>query len=382
MSSIGVMLGGSTMYPSIGIDFLQGIRSCLSFHLQTDINLSVFPIGYGTKEDEIYKQAEKFLLSENVDAVVLYADDRHATILSPLFKAAGKLLIISNAGANYPTASEQHDHILFHSLNDNLHSFLTGRLCAMRSQQKTAMVATSYYDGGYQHCHAMSESFMSKGGEITYNFVSHFKKEAFTIYPLAGFVQNNPDVKDLLCLYCGDMARFFYKDMIELQQQFDLRLYGSPLMFDSTPGDFAEAKPSIPPITGYTGWVSSLNNPHNLAFMEHFQNETGKEANLFALQGWEVGLLTTEFFLHRADKKNTQAAIAAMKQQTRSSPRGTLRIHSSNEVLAPAWLVNASGQMNVTVTDCIENPSDIWDEMIAQVPTTQFSSWQNTYLCI
>jgi hypothetical protein len=228
----------------------------------------------------------------------------------------------------------------------------------------------------------MSEAFMSKGGQIAYNFVSHFKKEAFTTHPLAGFIQNNPEVKDLLCLYCGDMARFFYKDMVELQQQFDLRLYGSPLMFDSTPGDFTEARPSVPPITGYTGWVSSLDNSDNLAFIDHFQKETGKEANLFTLQGWEVGLLATEFFQYYADKKNTQTAIAAMKLQTRNSPRGTLRIHSSNAVLAPAWLVSASGQMNVTVTGCIEDPTEIWDEMVAQVPDKDFSSWQNTYLCI
>jgi branched-chain amino acid transport system substrate-binding protein len=382
MSSIGVLLAGSTLYPSVGIDFLQGIKSCLSFHDSAEIQVSAFPIGYGIDEKEIYRQAEKFLLSDNVDAVVLYADDRHADMLSPLFMAAGKLLIVVNAGANYPVASNHHDHTLFHSMNDNVHSLLTGRLCAMESTGKTASLATSYYDGGYHHCHAMADSFARNGGEIRYNFVSHHKKEVFTTQPLAAFITANPSVKDLLCLYCGDMARLFYKELITLQQQFELRLYGSPMMFDITPGDFAEPEPSVPAIKGYTGWIPSLNNQHNRDFIGHFEKETGKKANLFALQGWETALLLLEYLQLQSRGMNTAAAIDEMKNKPRNSPRGSLRIHPTHTVLGPAYLVNANGQMEITVIDCIEDISPAFLEMRTYIPDTVFSTWRNTYLCI
>ena len=91
--------------------------------------------------------------------------------------AAGKLLVITNAGAHYPPTGTTYNNTLFHSLNHNLYSFMTGRLCG--NDTKKAIAATSYYDGGYQHCHAMATAYTTAGGDIQFNFVSHYKKQEF-----------------------------------------------------------------------------------------------------------------------------------------------------------------------------------------------------------
>src|SRR5688572_33111890 len=115
MPAIGILLPGSTLYPSIGIDFSQGVRAYFKCHGMNDLTLHNFPIGYGLNENDIYKQAEKFLLADDVDVVIAYANDHIAKKLSPLFAAAGKLLIITNAGANYPGSPTSFTNTLFHS---------------------------------------------------------------------------------------------------------------------------------------------------------------------------------------------------------------------------------------------------------------------------
>jgi branched-chain amino acid transport system substrate-binding protein len=380
MPAIGILLPGSTLYPSIGIDFLQGVRSCLKLNDASDIVLHNVPVGYGINEAEVVAQTEKLLFTHDVDVVLAYADHRLAQKLSPLVAAAGKLLVITNAGAQYPPTGTTYNNTLFHSLNHNLYSFMTGQLCS--NDTKKAIAATSYYDGGYQHCHAMATAYTTAGGDIQFNFVSHYKKQEFNLNLLAAFIQNNPAVNALLCLYSGDIARCFYEQIAPLQQQFDLQLYGSPMLFDNTPGDFKETDPYVREIKGYTGWLPSLDNEHNNRFTNFFQKEHNKAANLFSLQGWETALLIYAFLQQQAKGATVTGAMEYIKKEGAQSPRGQLRITDGYAVTAPAYRVTATGNLEVQVQEVVEDCTAVWDEMISQIPDTAFTTWNNTYLCI
>lgn len=382
MPTIGILLPGSTLYPSIGIDLLLGLRSCFNFHQFTDVDIQVSTIGFGLKEDEIYNEAEKFLLINNADAVVVFAEDYHANKLSPLFAAAGKLLMISNAGANYPIPSTKINHTIFHSLNDCLCAFLTGKYCASKEGGYEAIMATSFFDGGYRHSHAMNNAFVLSGGEIRHNFVSHYKKEEFNTDALAAYIKENTGTRKLMTVFSGDMARFFYKKMEPVQKEFNLQWYGSPMMFDCTAGDFEEPKPYIQSISGYTSWVPVLDNESNREFKNFYLEQHGKDPNLFSMQGWENGMLLMEYFKQRKDATNTESAIDQLIQKKITSPRGTVFMNDDRLILGPAHLVHATNNLEVTVEESITDVSIALGEMIAQIPETEFSAWRNTYLCI
>lgn len=347
-----------------------------------DLALHNFPIGYGLNENDIYKQAEKFLLTDDVDVVIAYAGDNIAKRLSPLFAAAGKLLVITNAGANYPGSSDNFTNTLFHSLNDSLYSFMTGQLCSRSPEHKKAIMATSFYDAGYQHCHAMVNAHEMGGGEICFNFISPFSKETFNIKSLAAFIENNPAINTLLCLYSGDMARSFYEQIAPLQQQHNLQLFGSPMLFDNTPGDFAGVKPFVKHIKGYLGWTPTLPNLQNQDFIACHKKQFNREANLFSLQGWETALLVNHYLQQLAAGASVMEAVAHLQRQPLQSPRGNLRINDNYAVTGPAYLVNATDDLNIEIEETVEDVSMDWKEMMAQVPDAAFSAWQNTYLCI
>lgn len=382
MPAIGMLLPGSTLYPSIGIDFTRGVRSCFKYHGMHDLALHNFPIGYGLNENDIYRQAEKFLLTEDVDVVIAYTDDRLAKKLSPLFEAAGKLLVITNPGANYPGSPAIFTHTLFHSLNHSLYSFMTGQWCGRLPEHKKAVMATSFYDGGYQHCHAMVNAHEMAGGEICFNFISQLKKETFNIGSLAAFIESNPAINTLFCLFSGDLARCFYEQIAPLQQQHNLQLFGSPMLFDTTPGDFSDAAPFVKQIKGYTGWTPTLPNPANRDFIAYFKKECTREANLFSLQGWETALLVTNYLQQKAAGLSVLEAVERLQQQPLQSPRGNLHLNNNYAVTGPAYLVSAADAMTIKVDETVEDPGPAWKEMMAQVPGSAFSGWNNTYLCI
>lgn len=383
MPTIGILLPGSTLYPSIGMDFMQGTRSCFAFHQYEPVNIQATTIGFGVKDDEIYAAAEKLLIIDNADAVVVYAGDHHAEKLAPLFAAAGKLLIVVNAGASYPVNTSALTNTVFHSFNDCLFSFLTGKYAARQEGGHGAIMATSFFDGGYSHSYAMNTAFVHSGGEIKHNFVSHFKKEEFATAALTDFIKNNPDVKKMMTVFSGDMARLFYERLLDIQQGSKLQWYGSPMMFDCSPGDFAEPKPAVPgTICGYTGWVPGLDNEINRSFIQYYKEAHTKDANLFSMQGWENALLLMQYLETRKTTANTGLAIEQLKAKEISSPRGTVVLNARGYTMGPAHFVQASGNLQVSVTGSITSLSEAWDEMCTQIPTEIISSWRNTYLCI
>jgi branched-chain amino acid transport system substrate-binding protein len=383
MHTIGILLPGSTLYPSIGMDFLQGIKSCLTFNDFNEVDYHVNMVSYGLKDDEIYAAAEKMLVLNNADVVVAFIGDYHAVKLSPLFAAVGKLLIISNAGANYPEAFiTPVNHTIFHSLNDCLCCYLTGKYAAGQPGGHSAIMATSFFDGGYRHVHAITNGFMLSGGEIKHNFVSHYKKEEFNTGTLTAFIKDNTDTRKMLAVFSGDMARLFYADIMEVQKESNLQWYASPMMFDSTPGDFAEPKPAVPNMCGYTNWLPELDNETNHAFLQYYKTENGKEASLFSMQGWENGLIILQYLQQRKDAASTEAAIEMLKAKKINSPRGTIRLNEQMHTLGPAHLVKAGGNLHIKVEETVTDTATVWEEMLAQIPNEEFSSWRNTYLCI
>ena len=382
--TIGILLPGSTLYPSIGMDFLQGLKSSFEYHKCTDLDFKIDIIGYGLKDEELYAVAEKYLIVDNAELVIAYLEDYHAAKLSPLFAAAGKLLIIVNAGANYPDISiSQIKNTIFQSLNDSLCCFLTGKHVTKKAEGITAIMATSFFDGGYRHTHAMTNAFTNSGGTIEHNYVSHYKKEAFNTDTLTTFIEDRADVKNLLAIFSGDSARFFYEKLADISSKAHLNWYCSPMMFDCTPGDFEEAKPDVPMnIRGYTFWVPELENKINHTFLEYYRAKNNKEANLFSMQGWETALLVMEYLQQLKNTPNCESAIIQLISKEIKSPRGTIFINKERYIIAPAYLVSASGKLQITIEETISDTTEPWQEMVAQIPDELYTSWRNTYLCI
>jgi branched-chain amino acid transport system substrate-binding protein len=378
---IGFLLPRSTVYPLIGFDFLDGFKSFLQ-HLQKQDEIAIITenIGFGLDEEEVYSKNEKLLLADNVDVVVAFVDGRCAEMLTPLYTATGKILILVNMGAHYNFDDQLSPNIIHHTYNTAFNTWLTGQLAAIEENKKAAM-ATSFYDGGYLQCFTMVNSFMQNGGQITSNFVSHFKPEEFDITPLKSYLENDTATTALLCLYSGDVSHLMYQALSNLQQTLQLNLYLSPMMLDEFAKQKIAGNIDIKNAKGYTTWHSSLPNENNIIFKKQFTALSSREASIFAMLGWEAGILVNEII--QLKPQNTASTIVqALQNKELASPRGWIKLDAeTNHTYSPSYLFSNSGNFNLSVENTFSNTEEEKKKFIQIRPDANHSSWRNTYLC-
>jgi branched-chain amino acid transport system substrate-binding protein len=402
MLRTGILLPRSTLFPSLGLDILNGLKNYLKKqNLVDEVKLITDNIGFGVNEQEVYSKAEKMLLQEDVDIVILCADTKITEMLQPLFTASNKILLAVNFGANFPDNWQPAATTITHSLNFCLHTRLTGKLAAKETNKKAVNVV-SYFDGGYRQCYSMLQSHQENGGEPVFNYVTAHKAADFTLVPLADFLEQNTDVNTLLCLFAGDMAEMFYREVSPLQKKYNLNMYVSPMMMEPSLKDTLGNEFSMEHVKGFIPWHASLNNTANEIFKETI-SAAGHLANYFSLLGWETGMLLNEILrLNNAGNTNATSVVKLLSEISFDSPRGWMKIDAATQYsYGPSYLavcpqdsVSKSNMSThrapwagpggeISVGDEAENIETEWTAFTNEkLPPGESSSWRNTYLCI
>lgn len=385
MLSIGILTPRSTLYPTMAFDMLNGLKASLAqLNLSNDFNLITDNIGFGTDEAEIYTKAEKMLLGDNADIVIACCDSRIAAMLQPLFTAAGKLLLVTNMGANLPEGWQAQPTTIFHTLNFCYNTALTGTLAAAGG---TGTLAASYYDAGYNQLYSMVTRFQQNGGSILYNHITHLETDQFTLQPLQEFMAAENGTQNLMCLFSADMAALFYKEIASIQQDQYCQLFVAPMMLEETLIKELNGEASVNNIQGYSPWLSILSNANNQQFIKSYNALFNKQPNLFSLLGWDSALIIAEYYNHLKLNNNTAEAVSAMGSGVAlASPRGWIKLDPlSNHIYGPAWLVKSSNHFNLIVEDSKLDTDVEWKRFTEDVSlsaTDLHSAWRNTYLCI
>ncbi len=385
MLRIGILLPRSTLFPSLGLDILNGLKEQLKQQqVFDDIKLVTDNIGFGIEEQEIYTKAEKMLLQDDADVVILCADTGITEMLQPLFTATNKILLVVNFGANFPQNWEPAPTSIIHSLNFCQHAGITGKLAAEENENKEAVNVISYYDGGYRQCYCMLTAHQSAGGVPAFNYITSIRLDDFTLEPLAVFIRERPDIKNLLCLFSGDHAERFYNEIAPLQKEFDLCLYVSPMLLEPSLIQSRGETLSTGEVKGYIPWHASLDNEGNNEFLKLFSGAAGRQANYFSVLGWEAGSIVAEIYRqHGPGNSNATDVIASLTRITFKSPRGWLKIDPATlHSYGPSYLARCRNNMDITI-ESEANSEEEWRSFASQKTLKgEASGWRNTYLCI
>ena len=385
MLRTGILMPRSTLFPSLRLDILNGLKENLKKQgLYEKIKLFTDNIGFGVNEQEIYTKAEKMLLQDDVDIAIVCADTRIAEMLQPLFTSSNKILLMVNFGVNFPDNWQPAPTTITHSLNFCMHAGLTAKLAALETNKK-AINVVSYYDGGYRQCFSMLNSHQANGGIPVFNHITNIKLEAFTLQPVEAFLEGNADVNTLLCLFAGDQAERFYPEVSPLQKKFNLSLYVSPMMFDASLKDSLPSDFSIEKVKGYVPWHPTLENSGNKLFKETYSVATGNSVNYFSLLGWETGLIVSEIIRQKnSGNTNAKAVVKLLTEKMFDSPRGWMKIDpATQQSYGPAYLAICNKNFEITIKEEINNIEQEWKEFTgSKLHPGESSSWRNTYLCI
>jgi branched-chain amino acid transport system substrate-binding protein len=383
---IGILYPRSNAHPSIGSDFLDGIKIFLKQKGLDDNSVRLFSesAGFGGAEKEVYEKAEKLLVVEDVDLLIAYIDLRVSSLLEPLIYSSGKLMIIVNAGANYPHNWIAQPGIIHLSLQHSFLCRLTGLLAAQQANKKAA-VSSSFYDCGYLHTAAIVNGFTRAGGSIMFNYINKKRStEEYDIKELLAFLSSDQgkETKNLLCVLDSVPASRFYQHLDVYEDSASLKVFVSPMMLEekALENNGNGYKFSI---EGHLPWLHSLGHKSNVEFIQYFEQHTKKKASLFSLQGWEAGMIIENILnRHKNDARNATAIVDGLSSMNMTSPRGELKFDARTHFfLAPVYkchLAPSSTRLEIMPLDWMENE---WKTFSGESIQGHTSGWTNTYLC-
>jgi branched-chain amino acid transport system substrate-binding protein len=307
---------------------------------------------------------------------------RTAQLLRPLFNSSNRLLVVLDAGASLPQEWPVSPNILYLSL----HNSLGARLAASRAVRdgfETGGMVTNYYDAGYLHTLAITNGFTDSGGKICFNHATAYRREEFTMKPLREHLDKYPNAC-LLNLFSGDYAEWYFSDMKELFGDNTPPAYLSPFMLEENL--LSRSVHAGSKTRGVAAWAKQLDNDLNRSFVQSLEN-SGRDANLFSLFGWEAATLA-----HAASQlwaQNVRMGVAtgeALKNGAYETPRGKLYFNDEwNTSLAPMYeaelAADDKGNNRLIITTPISDVQTEFKKMTQPDLGETTSGWFNGYTC-
>ncbi|UCS92360.1 ABC transporter substrate-binding protein [Echinicola marina] len=386
MKKVGLLLPRSTYYASIGFDMHEGLKQGLLAQGDCDISVISENIGFGTDHQKCYEVVEKFLLTEEVDVVLAYISHRTAQLLRPLFKAANKILVVLDSGANLPQEWPSSTNTLYHSLHNSLGNWLAGEKASQVGLKKAASI-TGYYDGGYLHTHAGFVGYTHSGGNILFNHATGYKKEDFNLTALKEHLALSQSTDCFLSLFSGDYVQWYFQ---ELNKHFNSDEYTVILPpFGLEESVLSETLFPNQKIMGVAAWSKNLGNKENSNFIDQML-QNGKIANLFSLLGYEAAFFVTVIIKLMAENhQNGKEACKSLMDMEFQTPRGKVVFHKATQTsIAPMYHAEVvpdekrMSQVNVKEEIDLGQVFDTYDSMVSIPLNNATSGWINSYTCI
>jgi len=355
----------------MGYEILEGIRSRLLVTRNPGCKFFTENIGFGEDPALNYAKAEKLLLQENVDVLILYAGSANAEMLYGLASALQKPFLVLDAGMQLPQSSPS--PYCYHINLQGLHACRIAGNMAGAGNRKV-LIATSFYDGGYRGPYSYDRGLSEAGGSVCANYVSGYKAADFTIDQYLHLLHQSQAAAVAAC-FSTYLAGLFFKALHERNNEATpMPFYCSPFMAeeqllakcDFPGGEFHAVVP----------WASSIQNKEQAAFINTIKAEKSKAANIFHLLGWEAAIVAA-------------AAIqqGSLKGFSYESPRGTVTIHPhTHYTYAPMYKgrinANENGKCVLTITETVSVDADMHTSIMNDRPEGLASGWRNNYLCI
>jgi branched-chain amino acid transport system substrate-binding protein len=382
--TIGLLFPRSDVYPLIGAEFLEGIKTQLALNENANkINFISESIGFGGVEKEVYGKTEKLLMMDNVDLLIAFMDEKILELIKPLILAANRICIIVNTGANYPINWVAQPNIIHLTLQHSFLCAVIGSTAAQGQKQKEAALCSSFYDCGYMHLLSMVNEFVNGSGIIKHNYINKQTLKEELVFPeLIQFLNDNKSVKTLLSIYDSKIASAFYKQLKDWSQAGTLEVYVSPMMLEEKA--LQSHQDGFPfSVEGYVPWHSSAPGNANTTFISTYQKNFQKVPYMFSLLGWETGLILQAIIDTKdVNYRNAEEVIVGLLSKKIASPRGEMILDEETlYYLTPAIRCFSTPGANELKREYGIDLQSEWEEFSAKNIEGNIAGWTNTYLC-
>lgn len=267
-------------------------------------------------------------------------------------RETGVPLIIPNAGFNAATGPLCAANIFRTSFTSWQTAFPMGKVAADKGYKNIVTVAWRY-GFGTESVDGFKEGFEQAGGKIS--------KEIYLPFPEVEFQSQLTEIAALkpdavFVFFAGGGAAKFVQDYAAAGLKDKIPLLGSGFLTEGTLAAQGQAADGLLTTLHY---ADSLETEQNAKFRSDYKQQFGKEADIYAVQGYDTGLLLAQSLQAVAGNTEDRAAwIQAMENARIASPRGEWTFSKAHNPVQNVYLREVRNGANVVVDVARANLSD------------------------
>ncbi|HEX8597811.1 MAG TPA: ABC transporter substrate-binding protein [Chloroflexia bacterium] len=372
--TVGVLLPQSSAYPQLGANFLAGMN--LYFTQSGRNNVKVVSAEIGTCCGQIKPQTRAMLGAQKLDLMVGLVNPSVAASISHLLEAAKMPFLATGLGENLARAAESNPYIFHHTLGMWESNYALGKWAATTLGRK-AVMASSFYDSGYDTLHAFRMGFEAGGGQVLSIHVTHQPAADNGVAALvAGIKQSKPDV--VFASYYGQSAVDLLNAYARAGLSRSVPLLGTAFLVDQAVVNSVGS--AAAGVTTALPWAASLDTADNKAFVTAYKNKTGKSPDAFAALGFETaGLIASA--IDRAAGGSLRDALAAASF---AGPRGNVAMNAGTQSTTGTHYLQQAKHQGINVRTAVLAGLPAGFEQDGEVSALRNSvktGWVSSYLC-
>lgn len=351
---VGLLLPYTGTFAALGEAISNGLKLAID---EQGGQLAGRAVEYVTVDDEsnpgkAVQNMQRLVSGANVDVVV---GPVHSGVGMGAVKVArdtGVPLIIANAGFNAATGPLCAPNIFRTSFTSWQTAYPMGQVAIDRGYQNIVTLAWRY-GFGTESVDGFKEGFEKAGGKVLKEIYVPFPEVEFQAQ-LTEIAALKPDA--VFAFFAGGGAAKFVQDYAAAGLQGRIPLLGSGFLTEGTLAAQGQAAEGLLTTLHY---ADSLDTERNLAFREAYRQKFAKEADIYAVQGYDTGLLLAQSLAAvDGNSRDRQAWIAAMEQTRIDSPRGEWGFSRAHNPVQNIYLREVQDGTNVVLSTAAEALAD------------------------
>jgi branched-chain amino acid transport system substrate-binding protein len=303
-----------------------------------------------SKPENAPQNADRLVKRDGVDVLIGTVHSGVQMGIHKVVSESGTLTIVPNAGNVAVTRNLCVKNVFRTSFSNWQPAYGMGLAAAKKGLKKGVWVTWDYAAGAESGA-GFKEGFEKGGGEVLPNLTLPFPQTNFQ--PLLAQIPGL-GVDVVGSFFAGGGAVQFVKEYAAAGLK--TPLCGSGFLTEGTLEAQGAAADGIE--TGLH-YGDGLDNPKNNAFRKAFKDKAGRDADVYAVQGYDaaqllaIGLEAVQGKLE--DEANLYKALRAAKID---SPRGSISISPSQDVIQNIYLRKVEGGLNKVIGIAAENLAD------------------------
>jgi branched-chain amino acid transport system substrate-binding protein len=303
-----------------------------------------------SKPEKGPENAERLVKRDNVDVLIGTVHSGVQMGIHKVVRESGTLCIVPNAGVNAVTREFCAKNVFRTSFTNWQPAHGMGLALGKRGVKKTAWI-TWDYAAGAESGQGFKEGLEKHGGQVVKTLTLKFPETNFQ--PLLAQVPGL-GVDYVGAFFAGGGAVQFVKEY--KAAGIKVPLCGSGFLTEGVLGPQGEAAEGIETALHY---ADGLSVPKDKVFREAFKAKAGRDADVYAVQGYDAAQLLAIGLEAAKGKLEDEAALyKAMRSAKIDSPRGPMTMSPSQEVVHNIYLRRAEKGLNKMVGIAAEALAD------------------------